>query len=111
VPREATLLREENRKLKEELKLRAMAQEKAETDLFRTQNSAFLGEPRGKIHLDDSLVSLLRTRPFWKADQILDELGLNSRDADAIRIVGKQLQILAAVGVISETGRGWKWVA
>lgn len=111
VPREAILLREENQKLKEELELRVMAQEKAETDLFRTQNSVFLGELRGKIHLDDSLVSLLRTRPFWKASQILDELGLNSRDADAIRIVGKQLQILAAVGVISETGRCWKWVA
>jgi hypothetical protein len=111
VPREAIQLREENRKLREELKLRVMAQEKAETDIFRMQNSAFLGEPRGKIHLDDNLVALLRTRPFWKADQLLDALGLNPRDADAIRIVSKQLQILAAVGVISETGRGWKWVA
>lgn len=59
-PREAVQLREENRKLRDELGLRTLALEKAETDLFRTQNSAFLGDPRGKIHLSGDLATLLQ---------------------------------------------------
>ncbi len=107
-PRVDPKLQEENRKLREDLKLRALALEKAETDLFRLRGAAW-AEQRGRESLNEDLIGLLKTGSLWTASQILESLGVSPRDVEVMRIISKQLQILQAAGMVSETARGWRW--
>lgn len=77
-PRTDTKLQDDNRKLRDELKLRSLALEKAETDLFRLQNAAFL-ESHGRGNLGD-LRGLLEAGGLWPADRILGAMGISPRD-------------------------------
>jgi hypothetical protein len=108
IPGEAIQLREENRKLREDLKLRTLALEKAETDLFRAQNVAFLEEPHGRFNLSE-LIKTLKTGGLWTADKILESLHISPRDVEVVQIISKQLQVLQSVGLVTETLRGWRW--
>lgn len=108
-PRADPGLQEENRKLREDLRLRSLALEKAETDLFRLRGAEW-AEERGRKHLNEDLTDLLKTGSTWTASQILESLGVSPRDIDAMKIISKQLQILQAAGVITETARGWRWM-
>ena len=108
-PRADPGLQEENRKLREDLKLRVLALERAETDLFRLRGAEW-AEERGRKHLNSDLVELLKTGSIWTAARILESLGVSPRDVDAMKIISTQLHILQAAGVISETTRGWRWM-
>jgi len=109
-PRVDPKLQEENQKLREDLKLRALALEKAETDLFRLRNAVFL-ERQGQSPMNVELLDLLKTGTLWTADKLLEALGVSPRDVEATRIISRQLQILQAAGMITETTRGWRWKA
>jgi hypothetical protein len=42
--------------------------------------------------------------------EIYSELGIDPRDAEAVKLVSNQLKGLMRYGLIEETSRGWQWI-
>jgi hypothetical protein len=41
---------------------------------------------------------------------IHSELGIDSRDAEAVKLVSNQLKGLMRYGLVEETSLGWRWI-
>ena len=110
-PRNSPVFVDDIQKLREENKLRHIALERAETELFRLKHNIFLQpELRGESAFSKDLVEVLQRGGTWSAHDLLQAMGINPRDAEAIQIVSRQLRNLHSLGVLSEGSRGWRWV-
>jgi hypothetical protein len=102
-------LKEENRRLRQELELKDRLLQAQETELFNLRNAAFLGPIRGKAHLEERLVEALRSGGVWSSNDLLKELGVDSRDGQSMQALVGQLQLLQDYGLVVESARGWSW--
>jgi len=108
--KELAQLREENNKFRAGLKTKSLVIEKLETDIFKLQHEAFLqDEFKGSRQLSAEIVDLFKSGGFWKGEDLLKALNIDTKDIDATRIIKKQLTILSNFELIDETPRGWKW--
>jgi len=108
--RELAQLREENNKIRAELRTKSLVIQKYETEIFKLQHETFLENNfRGSRQISNELVDLLKSRGFWKNEDLLKALNIDTKDIDAIRIINKQLNVLQDFGLIDETPRGWRW--
>lgn len=101
----------ENRKLQRELEKSDARIKELETEIFKLKNQYFsqLGRPVvGSF--DPSLLDLLRSGETWSSRALLDALGVDQSDVDAIEIITNQLYLLLDLGLVKETTRGWRWV-
>jgi len=55
-------------------------------------------------------VTTLKSGGSWPPREILAELQVDQRDADAIQIVTRQLHVLQDLGLAQEGIRGWRWI-
>ncbi|MCJ7445359.1 MAG: hypothetical protein MUO26_12695 [Methanotrichaceae archaeon] len=110
IVKELAQLREENNKLREELKLKSLVMQKYETEIFKLQHEAFLqNDFSGSRRISNELVELLKRKGVWKSEDLLKALNVDAKDIDATRIIYRQLSTLQDFGLIDETSRGWKW--
>jgi hypothetical protein len=104
--------KEDNKKLREELKLKSLVLEKYETELYRLRYGAFAGiDSEGRRKLDEELVSLLKRRRPITGTEILEELHIDPRDSSLVQLIYNQLEGLSRYGFVSETANGWRWIA
>jgi hypothetical protein len=105
-------LREDTRKLREELKLRSLVLEKYETELFRLRNDSF-GHPEfeGIRKYSKDLIDLLHRGGTWPGPEILKDLHIDPKDSHAVQMLYRQLQVLQSLGLVSEEARGWRWTS
>lgn len=84
--------------------------EKKETEIFKLRHKSFL-EPNalGLINFSKPLIDLIQQERIWTEEDLLKELHIDSKDGDAIRIVGRQLEELSKFGLVSREPDGWKW--
>ncbi|MCJ7443960.1 MAG: hypothetical protein MUO26_05435 [Methanotrichaceae archaeon] len=109
--RDLSKLKEDNQKLKDELRLKSLALEKCQTDLFKLRHDVFLHPQQpGIIRYSEELVELLKSGGAWSGSEIMKSLHIDPKDSDAIKIVRKQLQELQDFGLIKEEARGWRWI-
>lgn len=102
-------IQSENRRLRRELEKSESRIRELETELFKYRNQYF-ATTRGIGEFDPRLLEALRSGGTWGNREILDELGINPSDADAIQIVSKQLELLHDLGLVKNTNMGWRWV-
>ena len=108
--RELAQLREENNKIRVELRTKSLVIQKYETEIFKLQHETFLENNfRGSRQINNELVDLLKSRGFWKNEDLLKALNIDTKDIDATRIINKQLNVLQDFGLIDETPIGWRW--
>lgn len=106
-----TSLQDENRRLRREQEKIEARMRELETEVFKLHNQLFAAkEPRGFGEFNEKLLTVLRSGGTWSGRDLLQELGVNQSDADAIQIVSNQLQTLQNFELVSENARGWKWV-
>jgi hypothetical protein len=98
-------LRQENRKLENDLKGKDLLLLQQETELRKLRGSAFL-QPTWDADIDSDLLKAIRAGPVHD-HRLLDLLG--ATDQDSMRAVSRQLQILEAAGFIANTAKGWCW--
>jgi arginyl-tRNA synthetase len=110
--KELAQLREENNKIRADLRTKSLVMQKYETEIFKLQHESFLeNDFRGSRQISNELIDLLKSRGTWKSEDLLKALNIDTRDIDATRIINRQLTILHNFGLIDETPRGWRWRA
>ena len=110
--KELAQLREENRKQREELKLKTLVLEKYETELFKLKHEAF-SEPKefdGLRRYSEELVAILKRGRIANGHDILRELSIDPKDSESVKLVSNQLENLQSFGLVKETSSGWKWI-
>ena len=108
---EKTTLLEENRRLRKDNVNLSKLMEAYKTEAFTLRNEIFLQKDlKGSGKFDEHLVEVLRSGGVWRAQDLLKELDVDTKDIDAIQIVTRQLQALQDIGVVKESATGWKWV-
>jgi hypothetical protein len=109
--REVSDLKTENRKLREELKLKSMLIERQETELYKLRFESFgNAEETGTRAMDNELVILLKRGRTLSGHEILAELNIDPRDSEAVKLVQNQLRTLQRYGLVKETQGGWQWL-
>jgi hypothetical protein len=103
-------LQDENRKLRRDLEKSEARLRELDTQLYKLQHTSFLRAEAGQKEHSERLVDVLRSGNTWSSRALLEELGVNQSDADAIQIVSNQLQALQDFRLVSENSRGWKWI-
>ena len=104
--------KEELQKLRSELKLKNLLLEKLEGEVYKARYDSFkeveMGE--GTRRHDEDLIKVLRGRKSVEGYAILQELGVDPRDTEAVKLVNNQLESLRRFGLVEETGTGWRWI-
>ncbi len=105
---ELNSLREENRALRRSLADRTKENERQAQELQKLQNEAFL-RPTGIATFDPNLLRVLQAGPK-QGYQLLEAIGVNLQDGEAVRTITRQLELLEHHGFIAKGARGWRWL-
>lgn len=108
--KEISALGQENRELRDELRLKNVVIDRYEDELKRYRSAAFLEkgfEGVRKYHRE--LVDLLKRGGTYDSYRILEALGIKPTESDLFKAVSSQLEDLEAYGMIEATSKGWKW--
>ncbi|MDF0589700.1 hypothetical protein [Candidatus Methanocrinis natronophilus] len=104
-------LRDEIRKLQEELKLKNIVLDKYENELKRYRSAAFLEDDfEGARKYSRELIKILKRGDLIDNYRLLEELGIDPREADLVKAVSTELENLETYGLITSSPRGWRWV-
>jgi hypothetical protein len=110
--KELAEIKEDAQKLRGELKLKNMLLEKLEGKVYKARYDSFkeveLGE--GSRHHDEELIKILKNGKAIEGYAILEKLGINPRDSEAVKLVNNQLESLRHFGLVEETANGLRWV-
>ena len=111
ISKELSDLKGENRKLREELKLKSLLLERQETELYKLRFQSFgTFEETGTRAMDVELVKLLKRGQTLSGHEILTELNIDPRDSEAVKLARNQLDTLQRYGLAKETQKGWQWL-
>ena len=110
--KEQAELKEENLKLRSELKMKTLLLEKLEADLYKVRYANFqeIEIRDGTRRHDEELITVLKCGKTLDGYSILKELSVDPRDTEAVKLVNNQLESLRRFGLIEETANGWRWI-
>jgi hypothetical protein len=104
--------KEEVQKLRSELKMKTLLLEKLEADVYKARYAGFqevqMGE--GTRRHDEEIIKVLRRGKAVEGYALLNELSIDPRDTEAVKLVNNQLESLRRFGLVEETANGWKWI-
>jgi len=101
---------DELKELTKENRLFKKLVENQETELKRYRSEPFLAKIfEGTRRYDQELIELLKSGKSYNAGEILVRLGIDRSNAELVKAVGNQLEVLEAYGLIAYSGRGWRW--
>lgn len=105
-----TALEDENKSLREDLKLKTVVIERYDEELRRLRAVPFTEDGfKGVRAYSSELVELLKTRGNIDGYALLDALGIGATETEAIKAINTQLEELERFGFVEPTGRGWTW--
>ena len=107
---EINALREEIRNLKKERDAARLELERERTAMFKERNAPLLRPGFKQFEIEKGVIDALRLGGIWNERDLLKELDVDSHDVDAIKLMGKQLEILQICELVEETPQGWKWI-
>jgi hypothetical protein len=108
--KEISGLRQENKEIRDELRLKTVVIERYEEELKRYRSAAFIEKGfEGIRKYQRELVDLLKREGTYDSYRILDALGIKPTESDLVKAISSQLEDLEAYGMIESTSKGWKW--
>jgi hypothetical protein len=85
--------------------------EKYETELYNLRHKSFQSYPApGEGRWDNELIRLLQTGRVWPGQALLDAMGMDPKNSEAMTILSRQLQALQDMGLVVEDPAGWRWL-
>jgi len=109
--KELESLRADNESLREDMRRKELVLERYEAELRRYRAEPFQGEQFAGIRpYSKELVEILKARGHVGSYQILELLGIDPGEAEAIKAVSKQLEELEKFNLIKADGKGWQWI-
>ncbi len=108
--KEISGIAQENKELRDELRLKNVVIDRYEDELKRYRSAAFLDSDFDGVRKHQKeLVDLLKKGRTYDSYRILEALGIKPTDSDLVKAVSSQLEDLEAYGMIEATSKGWKW--
>jgi hypothetical protein len=105
-------LRSQNKELRDDLKQKKIVLEKYENELKRYRSEAFLDDRfEGTRRYNQQILQILKRGVTVDSYRLLEELGIDPKDSDLVNAISRQLEDLEGYGLITNTSRGWRWVA
>lgn len=105
-------LKADNKALRDDLRQKEVVLQRYEAELRRYRAEPFQAEAfKGIRTFSKELVDILKARGRVGSYQILELLGINPGEAEAIKAVSKQLEELEKFNLIKADGKGWQWIA
>ena len=109
--RENSDLKTLNRKLEQEVNLLKANMEIMQTEVYKQRFAGFEQVDAPGMHsYDRALVDMLKRGKILDSQEILNGLGINPRDSQAVKLVSNQLEELKRFGLVSESIQGWRWL-
>ena len=104
--------KEELQKLRSELKMKNLLLEKLEGEVYKARYDSFkeIQLDEGTRRHDEDLIKALRRGKPLDGYAILNEMGVDPRDTEAVKLVNNQLESLRRFGLVEETAEGWRWI-
>lgn len=107
--KEFDFLKEENKKLREDLRLRGMLIERLEAENKRQKEEAFLNPSFiGFRDYDPEIVEAIKNGPI-RTPRLLEKLNIDPGDLERIEALSRQLENLEAHGLVERSSNGWMW--
>ncbi|MDI9418072.1 MAG: hypothetical protein QM438_10055 [Euryarchaeota archaeon] len=105
-------MKADNKALRDDLRQKEVVLQRYEAELRRYRAEPFQTEAfKGIRTFSKELVDILKARGRVGSYQILELLGINPGEAEAIKAVSKQLEELEKFNLIKADGKGWQWIA
>lgn len=98
----------ENRQLRRELQKSEARINDLEMEIFKLREQKF-AEDQGRAPIDEKLVQVLQKGGTCSNAAILEELGVDPHDIEAIELLSRQLQLLQDIKLVRESAWGWRW--
>jgi hypothetical protein len=112
IAKELESMKAENKALREDMRQKEIVLERYEAELRRYRAEPFQGEQFAGIRpYSRELVDILKARGSVGSYQILELLGIAPGEAEAIKAVSRQLEVLEKFNLIKADGKGWQWIA
>jgi hypothetical protein len=101
---------QENKELRDELRLKNVVIDRYEDELKRYRSAAFLDRNfKGARRHKKELVYLFKKGGTFNSYRILEALGIKPTETDLVKAVSRQLEDLGAYGMIEATSEGREW--
>ncbi len=111
IVKELSRLKEENKRMADDLRLKNIVLENYEKELKRYRSGPFLiDEFQGSRKYSKELIALLKQHETIDNYRILEKLGIEPKDSDLVRGISSELEALENYNLITSTPRGWKWI-
>ncbi|MDD1753032.1 MAG: hypothetical protein LUQ38_08085 [Methanotrichaceae archaeon] len=110
--KELAEVKEEAQRLRSELKMKNMLQEKLESDVYKARYESFkeIEVDEGIRRHDQDLIKILKHGKAMEGYAILEKLGIDPRDIETVKLVNNQLESLRRFGLVEEGANGWRWI-
>lgn len=99
----------ENRRLQRDLEKSEARIKELETEIWKLKNQYF-ARFKGTGSFDPALLNILKSGGTWSSRELLNALGIDPNDIDAIELVTNQLYLLLDLNLVRETSTGWRWI-
>ncbi len=104
----------ENKKLMDELRRKDLILENYEKELYKLRHAAFIDteEHEGIRRFDERLAELLKKsgNRGLSGFAILDNLAIDPKDTESVKIIENQLGALRGFGLVEEANGYWRWI-
>jgi hypothetical protein len=112
IAKELESLKAENKAIREDLRQKEIVLQRYEAELRRYRAEPFQSDQFAGVRpYSKELVEILKARGHVGSYQILELLGIEPGEAEAIKAVSKQLEELEKFNLIKADGKGWQWIA
>lgn len=109
--KELESMRNENKKLREDLRQKDIVIERYESELKRYRSEVFLSPSfEGVRRYSKELVEILKAGNHIDSYRLLETLNIDTRESELVKAVSHQLEELEEYGMIKPEGRGWRWI-
>lgn len=108
--KELDTLKEDNKKLRDDLRLSRMLIERLGAENKSYKEAAFLNPSfTGILEYDAEVIQAIKTYGPIRTPRLLERLNIDPTDLKGIEALSRQLENLEAHGLVERSSNGWMW--
>jgi len=110
IVKELDSLKEENNKLRDDLRMRGILIERLEAENKKHKEAAFLNPSfTGMREYDPEIIEAIKNFGPIRTPKLLEKLNIDSGDIQGLEALSIQLENLESHGLVERSSSGWMW--
>ena len=110
IVKELDALKEENKKLRDDLRMRVILIERLEDENKKHKEAAFLNPSfTGMREYNPEIIEAIKNFGPIRTPKLLEKLNMDSGDIQGLEALSIQLENLESHGLVERSPRGWMW--